>query len=151
MTSTELKNKIKQIINQVYNKPDLDQQPPLPGNDIPVPQETFPILSQFPSFKETIVKLLTSQYEDFIKDIEWVAPRPTTFRIVLKNDEMFYLIYSKKSWTAQVEGKKYYLSNVGEEGRGAESISRLLYFGVAEPEKIEPKEPEDEEPIEPEK
>jgi hypothetical protein len=59
-----------------------------------------------------------------------VAPRPTTFRINLKNDQEFYLIYGKRSWIAQVEGKKYYLLNLPEEQRAAEAISRILRYGI---------------------
>jgi hypothetical protein len=61
--------------------------------------------------------------------IEWVAPRPTTFRIILGNDENFMLIYTERSWIAQVEGKKYYLLNLGEEEQAAQAISRILAYG----------------------
>jgi hypothetical protein len=65
----------------------------------------FPVLAKFPTLKDTIIQLLTGQYDLFIKDIEWVAPRPTTFRIVLANEQPFYLIYTDRSWIAKVEGK----------------------------------------------
>jgi hypothetical protein len=55
---------------------------------------------------------------------------PATFRINLKNDQLFYLIYGKRSFIAQVEGKKYYLLNLPEEQRAAESIARILRYGV---------------------
>jgi hypothetical protein len=47
----------------------------------------------------------------------------------LKNGEEFYLIYNKRSWIAQVEGKKYYLLNLPEEERAAEAIARILRYG----------------------
>jgi hypothetical protein len=62
-------------------------------------------------------------------DIQWVAPKPITFRIVLTNGEIFYLISTPKSWIAQIEGKKYYLLNLGEEESACQSISRMLYYG----------------------
>jgi hypothetical protein len=80
---------------------------------------------------------MTNQYELFIGDIWWVAPRPTTFKIILNNDQSFYMIYGEKSWIAQVEGKKYYLRNLNEEENAAESISRVLKYGAASPEKKE--------------
>ncbi len=43
---------------------------------------------------------------------------------------MFYLIYGKRSWIAQVEGKKYYLLNLPEEERAAQSIANLLRYGA---------------------
>jgi hypothetical protein len=83
--------------------------------------------------------LLTDQYGDFISDIWWVAPRPTTFKIILANDQNFYLIYTERSWIAQVEGKKFYLANLNEEERAADSIARILrYGGGTEPDKEAP-------------
>jgi hypothetical protein len=48
----------------------------------------------------------------------------------LKNDQSFYLIYGKRSWVAQVAGKKYYLLNLPEEERAAEAIANLLRYGT---------------------
>ena len=92
--------------------------------------ERFPVLSKFPTLKETIIKLLTDQYDLFLKDIEWVAPRPTTFRIILGNDQTFYLIYTDRSWFAKIEGKKYYLLNLNEEQNCIEAIARILSYGA---------------------
>ncbi len=50
--------------------------------------------------------------------------------IVLGNDENFLLIYTERSWIAQVEGKKYYLLNLPEEERAAQSIANLLRYGA---------------------
>jgi hypothetical protein len=98
-------------------------------------------LTKFPELKNIIIDLLTSDFNKFISSIDWVAPRPTTFRINLKNNQEFYLIYGKRSWVAQIEGKKYYLLNLPEEERAAEAISRILRYGA----KVEDTIPSDEE------
>ena len=96
MTAEELKEKIKGIVRAKFD---------LPQNEVdPLPDDHY-LMKKFPELREAIVNLLTDQYDSFLEDIEWVAPRPTTFRIVLKNGENFYLIYTGKSWIAQVEGK----------------------------------------------
>ena len=87
-------------------------------------------LTKFPELKSVIVDLLTYEFDNFIASIDWVAPKPTTFRINLKNDFNFYLIYTKTSWIAQVEGKKYYLLNLPEEERAIEAIARILRYGA---------------------
>jgi hypothetical protein len=87
-------------------------------------------LTKFPELKTILIDLLTSDFDNFLSSIDWVSPRPTTFRINLKNDQEFYLIYGKRSWIAQVEGKKYYLLNLPEEQRAAEAISRILRYGI---------------------
>ena len=87
-------------------------------------------LTKFPELKTIIVTLLTADFDPFLSGIDWVAPRPTTFRINLKNDENFYLIWMGRSWIAQIEGKKYYLLNLPEEERAVEAIARILRYGV---------------------
>jgi len=127
MTKDELKEKIKVLVQQVY-KPDTLQVQDKISLDAP----KFPVLEKFPTLKQVIVNLLTNQYEIFVKDIQWVAPKPTTFRVILANGEPFTLIYTPRSWVAQVEGKKYYLLNLSEEESATEAISRILAYGTQE-------------------
>ena len=145
-TRKELKNKIETIAKRVYatkiKNDTLDTEDSTLGvspDDVQLDKELFPILTKFPTLKHVIINLLTKQYEDFISDIYWVAPRPTTFKVLLANGQYFYLIYTERSWIAQVEGKKYYLLNIAEEERAAESIARILmYGGGSEPDKEAP-------------
>ena len=101
---------IKDLIRQAYTKAsDTATPPPTPQEEKPSANVLkFPIVARFPEIDKVLVQLMTDQYGVFIKDVEWVAPKPTTFRIKLANNQYFYLTYSDKSWTAQVEGKKYY-------------------------------------------
>jgi hypothetical protein len=133
MNKQELKDKIKLMVKQVspFTKETSDVLPS--SDDISLDDNKFPILSKFPSLKEIIEILLTEQYEVFIKEIHWVAPRPTTFRVLLINDEDFYLIYSERTWIAQIEGKKYYLLDINDEERAVESISRVLAYRKYDP------------------
>jgi hypothetical protein len=131
MTKQELKDKITTIAQKILSDKISKTDDVLQTQDVEMEEETYPLLTQFPSLKEVIVKLLTKQYKSFIKDIWWVAPRPTTFKVILENDQYFYLIYGQRSWTAKVSGKKYYLNNINEEQNAARSIADLLMFGPA--------------------
>jgi hypothetical protein len=128
MTRNELKEKIKILAKQVYSK-DTPVNLDTPSNINLDIEETFPVLAKFPDLKKTIVDLFTKQYELFIEDIQWVAPRPTTFRILLANGETFFLHYTPRSWVATIEGKKYYLTNLGEEEQAAQTLARVLSYG----------------------
>ena len=119
MTKVELRDKIKSIVPLVYKS----QQ----KSDIAAVE--YDELTKFPELKSIIVDLLTSDFDSFLSSIDWVSPKPTTFRINLKNDQEFYPIYSRRSWIAQVEGKKYYLLNLPEEERATLAISRILRYG----------------------
>ena len=122
MTRKDLQHILRVLIQQVYS------------NRTITPEEAvqYDELTKFPELKDVLVDLLTPEYDSFLASIDWVAPRPTTFRINLKNDQNFYLIYGKRSWIAQVEGKKYYLLNLPEEERAAQSIANMLRYGVKE-------------------
>jgi hypothetical protein len=124
MTSEELKAKIKTIIPTLYKA----------RQKVEAKAVEYDELTKFPELKEVIVDLLTADFDSFLASIDWVAPRPTTFRINLKNGEDFYLIYNKRSWVAQVEGKKYYLLNLPEEERATEAIARILRYGAKDEE-----------------
>jgi len=119
MTREELVAKIRTLAKDVYRgrlKAD-------------VAAAEYDELTKFPELKAVIVDLLSPDFDYFLASIDWVAPRPTTFRINLKNGQDFYLIYTPKSWIAQVEGKKYYLLNLDEEEMAAKAVSRILTYG----------------------
>lgn len=122
MTAAELREKVRLLV------------PTLVGNKAQAEKAAveFDELTKFPELKKVIVDLLTHEFDNFIASIDWVAPKPTTFRINLKNNFNFYLIFSKTSWIAQVEGKKYYLLNLPEEERAITAISRVLRYGAPE-------------------
>jgi len=122
MTAAELKEKIRSLIPQVYSNKQKAENAAVEYDE----------LTKFPELKAVIIDLLTSDFDSFLSSIDWVAPRPTTFRINLKNDQNFYLIWSTRSWIAQVEGKKYYLLNLPEVQRAAEAIARILKYGAKE-------------------
>jgi hypothetical protein len=124
MTREELISRIKKLIPKTYATRVQAEKDAVEYDE----------LTKFPELKQVIIDLLTSEFDNFLSSIDWVAPRPTTFRINLKNDQEFYLIYGKRSWIAQVEGKKYYLLNLPEEQRAAEAISRILRYGIKQEE-----------------
>ena len=120
MTREELRNRIKVLVKTVYKD----------RASIEKAAVEYDELTKFPELKDVIVDLLGSQFDAFIASIDWVAPKPTTFRINLKNNENFYLVYSPKSWIAEVEGKKYYLLNLNEQENCEKAIARILRYGM---------------------
>jgi hypothetical protein len=119
MTASELKEKIKVLAKQVYKEKSK-------GEDAAV---AYDELVKFPELKAVIIDLLTVDFDKFLESVDWVAPRPSTFRINLLNGENFILIFDPRSWIAQISGKKYYLLNLDEEEMAAKAIARLLSYG----------------------
>jgi len=91
--------------------------------------QEYKILNQVPDMISILTDLMSPQFNLFVKDIQWVAPKPPTFRVVLENNFSFYLSDLGRSWMAEVEGKRYYLLNLGEEDQAVGSIARLLRYG----------------------
>jgi hypothetical protein len=120
MTAKELKVKIKKLAKQVYRQK-------IKSNDAAL---AYDELTKFPELKAVIVDLLTSDFDKFLESIDWVAPRPTTFRINLLNGQNFFIIVDERSFVAKIEGKKYYLLNLDEEERAAQAVSRILSYGA---------------------
>ena len=120
MTSAELREKIRLLVPTVVGNKKQAEAAAVEYDE----------LTKFPELKAVIVDLLTHEFDSFLSSIDWVAPKPSTFRINLKNDQDFYLTYSRTSWIAQVEGKRYYLLNLPEEERATEAIARILRYGV---------------------
>ena len=121
MTKAELRQKIKTLAVQVMASKSKTDDAALAYDE----------LVKFPALKDIIVDLMTDQFDSFLESVDWVAPRPTTFRINLLNGQNFLLMFTDRSWIAQVQGKKYYLLNLDEEERCALAINRLLRVGPA--------------------
>ena len=121
MTKAELRQKIKTLAVTVMAEKAKTDDAALAYDE----------LVKFPALKDIIVDLLTDQFDSFIESVDWVAPRPTTFRINLLNGQNFLLMFTERCWIAQVQGKKYYLLNLDEEERCALAINRLLRVGPA--------------------
>ena len=120
MNKADFKERIRLLVKQVYSN----------TKEAEAAAVEYDELTKFPELKAVIVDLLTHEFDNFLASIDWVAPRPTTFRINLRNNENFYLIWMERSWVAQVEGKKYYLLNLPEEENCAQAIANMLRYGT---------------------
>ena len=119
MTKQELRDKIKALAPTAYSA----------VKKAEITAVEYDELTKFPELKAVIVDLLGHDYAKFIDAIDWVAPKPTTFRVNLLNGQSFYLVYTDRSWIAEVEGKKYYLLNLNEEQNATNAIARILRYG----------------------
>mgnify|MGYP000377065352 FL=1 len=119
MTKAELREKIKSLALRVVGEKVKSEDAALAYDE----------LTKFPELKDVIVSLMTHEFDSFLERIDWVSPKPTTFRIVLLNGESFLLTYSPRSWVATISGKKYYLLNLDEEEYACQAISRILQYG----------------------
>jgi len=114
-----------------------DEEEPTPEEepDTNAPEETIledatdTILAKFPTLKAAIVKLQTEDFKEFIDSIDWISPRPTSFRINLKNGQDYILKWMGKGFEAQILGKRYYLNKIDDYQQALDKLSILYREG----------------------
>ena len=92
--------------------------------------QEFKLLQNHPELIPILSDLMTADFPLFVKDIEWISPKPASYKVLLNNEQFFYLYDLERSWVAQVSGKKHYLLSLGEEQMASNAISRLLRITV---------------------
>lgn len=99
------------------------------GEETVLETATDKMLGKFPSLKQAVESLLTNQYEEFVEEILWVAPRPSTFRVELKNKQNFILKWTGKGFEAQIQGKRYYINKLADFEQALDKLNELLKYG----------------------
>jgi hypothetical protein len=116
------KSELKEAILEAYVEVLTEQEAVLPTS-------TQEILGKFPTVKKTLVSLLTPEYDEFVEDVRWTVPKPSTFKVVLKNGQSFDLRWMGKDFQANIEGKRYYLGGTAAYQQALDSIGRVLRDG----------------------
>jgi hypothetical protein len=119
----ELENYIRGRVRQMTGKTDSVAYQGNPESPMNI------MLLKFPQLSDTLEKLLSTQYRIFVQDIQWVAPKPTTFKIILPNRQAFNLIWNTEDFIAKVAGVKYDMLTLKERERAIKSIAELLQYG----------------------
>lgn len=115
------------LLDEVEDEPQPEEEP-----NIEAPKETVledatdKILGKFPTLKQAIVKLQTEDFKEFVDSIDWISPRPTSFRINLKNGQDYILKWTGKTFEAQILGKRYLLSNIADYQQALDKLA-ILY------------------------
>tara|TARA_R110001592_G_scaffold150123_1_gene375779 strand:- start:5489 stop:6130 length:642 start_codon:yes stop_codon:yes gene_type:complete len=141
MRKADLENIILEAYKEVLNESLLDQlneeepeEEPAPEEepDMDAPQDTVledatdKILGKFPTVKAALVKLQSEQFKEFVESIDWVSPRPSSFRINLKNGQDYILKWMGDGFQAQIQGKRYYINKIDDYQQALDKLE-LLY------------------------
>jgi hypothetical protein len=85
------------------------------------------LVYRFPGLKKVMEDLMSPSFGRYINDIQVIAPKPTTFNVMLINNESFYITYiGRGNFRAKIAGKKYDPINISEQERASQSIADLL-------------------------
>ena len=123
-------DQLRPLIQQ--NEAEGDEEPtPEETPDMDAPEKTVledatdKILGKFPTVKAAIVKLQTEDFKDFVESIDWVSPRPSSFRVNLKNGQDYTLKWMGEGFQATILGKRYYLNNISEYQQALDKLEVL--------------------------
>ena len=103
-----------------------EEPDPDTGEETVLEDATDTILAKFPTLRQAIIKLQTEDFKEFVDTVDWISPRPTSFRVNLKNGQDYILKWTGKTFEAQIMGKRYLLSNISEYQQALDKLA-LLY------------------------
>ena len=118
------------LLDEVEEEPTPEEEP---NTDAPketvLEDATDKILGKFPTLKAALTKLHTEDFKEFINSIDWISPRPTSFRLNLKNGQDYILKWTGKSFQAQILGKRYMISNIADYQQALDKLAILYKEG----------------------
>jgi hypothetical protein len=137
-------NRILEILLEADADPNDPQKQPNEKPDKPEGFEEDPmgfIIRKYEGLNMTLKELMSNDYKQYLTAIFLVAPKPTTFKIILHNGQYFFMTYMGKKiagtneidshvYEANIAGKRFYLDNIGIKERAMNAITRLLKFGA---------------------
>ena len=125
-----LKESLLDELNE--EEPEVEEPAPEEAPDMDAPKDTVledatdKILGKFPSLKAVLIKLQTEQFKEFVQSIDWVSPRPSSFRVNLKNGQDYILKWMGDGFQAQIQGKRYYVNKIDDYQQALDKLE-LLY------------------------
>ena len=84
---------------------------------------------KFPTLEQAVKKLQSEDFGNFVESIDWVSPRPSMFRVNLKNGQYYLLKWMGKGFQAQISGKKYFLDKLDEYQQAINKLAILYNEG----------------------
>ena len=90
---------------------------------------TDQILAKFPTLTAAIIKLQTEDFKEFVDSIDWISPRPTEFRINLKNGQDYIMKWTGTGFEAQIMGKRFYIDKITDYQQALDKLAILYKEG----------------------
>lgn len=94
-----------------------------------LPDATDQMLAKFPTLKHVLIRLHSEDFNQFVRGVDWISPRPTVFRINLVNGQQYTLKWLGKDFEIEIMGKTYYLGTTVEFRRALEKMTALYQEG----------------------
>lgn len=115
------------LLDELEDEPQPEEEPDQEAAPETVLEDaTDQILAKFPTLRQAIIKLQTEDFKEFVDTIDWISPRPTSFRINLKNGQDYVLKWTGKTFEANILGKRYYINKIDDYQQALDKLA-ILY------------------------
>lgn len=115
------KSDLKKIVEEAYYEVLQEQAMLKTGSE--------EILQKFPTLRKTLEDLLTDNYDEFVDQVKWISPKPSSFEVILKNGERFFLKWNGGGFSAEIGGKTYDISTVQGFQRALSALGEIFQTG----------------------
>ena len=125
---TNIEEALNESLLDQLSEDDEEEEEPQQDPDAqaaPLKDSTDQILQKFPTLQAAIIKLQTEDFKQFVSEIDWISPRPTSFRINLKNGQNYILKWTGTGFEAQIMGKRYYINKIDDYQQALDKLSVL--------------------------
>ena len=122
-------SKLKSLVTQTLGEFGAEEIPGTEMDGALLPEAEEELTAKFPELERTLEKLMTNDFKTFIKTIDYVAPKPTMFRVILNNDQTFFLKWMGDYFQAQIEGVRYELNNRAQLDQALDTLGDLFKHG----------------------
>jgi len=120
--------KIHKLLQALLLKEDNTERMDLPPKTFEDDPMNF-ILKKYSTLNDILIEVMGDNYKEYLLGIYVIADKPSCFKIVLHNNQYFFMTFMGKAYQATIAGKNYFLLNVGEKQRAMIAITRLLRWG----------------------
>jgi hypothetical protein len=87
------------------------------------------ILKKYDTLHDILVEIMGENYKEYLLGVYVIADKPSCFKIVLHNNQYFFMTFMGEAYQATIAGKNYFLLEVGQKQRAMIAITRLLRWG----------------------
>jgi len=122
-------------MEEMKEEPEMVEPEPEEEGDEEAPKDTVledatdQILAKFPTLQAAIIKLQTEDFKEFVDSVDWISPRPTEFRINLKNGQDYILKWTGTGFQAQIMGKRFYIDKINDYQQALDKLAILYKEG----------------------
>ena len=118
------------LLDEVEDEPQPEEEGDKEApKDTVLEDATDQILAKFPTLQAAIIKLQTEDFKEFVDSIDWISPRPTEFRINLKNGQDYILKWTGTGFEAQIMGKRFYIDKINDYQQALDKLAILYKEG----------------------